>query len=173
VHSGNQVDGNVSPQGPHTHTPCRSAGSSVCAGLKTGYDHLASEPTHREQVAFLKFGSLEGRRGLGMGAECSSCPALLLGLDTGFQIWTLGDSVKEVVSRRDGPARSLLPPPPSLPPPLTPPPPPRAPPFLLCLASHISLQSNGWSSSKEVLPCSAWDPPFTHEHSQGSFERWT
>lgn len=84
---------------------CRSAGSNVYAGLRTGYEHLASEQKHRERIVFLKFGSLEGRRGVGLEAECSSC--LLLALDTGFQIWTLEGSVKEVVSRRDGAARSV------------------------------------------------------------------
>lgn len=88
---------------PH---PCRSAGSSVCAGLKTGYEHLASDPAHKEKVTFLKFGSLECRGGKGVE---SSCPALLLGLDTGFHLWSLGNSVKEIVSRRDGPARSAIP----------------------------------------------------------------
>jgi hypothetical protein len=76
----------------------------VCAGLKTGYDHMASDTAYKEKITFLKFGSLECRGSKGVE---SSCPALLLALDTGFQLWSLSNSVKEIVSRRDGPARSV------------------------------------------------------------------
>ena len=71
-------------------------------GLKTGYEQLTLDHSDKEKVMFVKFGRLEYQ--LPKGAE-SSCAILLLGYDSGFQLWSLRDSVKEIASRRDGPVR--------------------------------------------------------------------
>lgn len=83
---------------------CRSAGSSIVTGLKAGYDHITSDHADKEKIVGLHFGFLEVERNSGD----ERVRVLVLLYEIGFQLWSIdGDVVKEVVSRREDPIRSV------------------------------------------------------------------
>ena len=82
----------------------RLAGSSFVTGIRAGYQHLTQDQTDREKVCLVRFGELEFQpKG---GGSTASCPVLLLGYATGFQVWAVDDAKRELASLRgDGPTR--------------------------------------------------------------------
>ena len=80
------------------------AGRGLFQAVSAGYEHLTSDTSDKEVVLFVKFSRLELRGSAGVHLQ----PVLLLGYETGFQIWDLQDChhIHELVSRRDGSVRS-------------------------------------------------------------------
>ncbi|KAI7838484.1 hypothetical protein COHA_007747 [Chlorella ohadii] len=101
-------------------------GSGLLSGsrlIAKGVRAALADNSDKEPVRFLKFAELEwcgdgsGEGGPGSSSGDSAqrrLPVLLVGLATGFQVWSLdGANPAELVSRRDGPVKLLevLPPP--------------------------------------------------------------
>lgn len=76
-----------------------AAGGKVARAAAAGVGALTA--TDREKVTAVRFASLDGPGG---------CPALLIAYETGFQVWSLEQATEptQLVSRRDGPVRSVL-----------------------------------------------------------------
>ena len=79
------------------------AGRGFFQAVSTGYEHLTSDTSDKEVVLFVKFSQLELRGSAGVHLQS----VLLLGYETGFQVWDLQDChhIHELVSRRDGSVR--------------------------------------------------------------------
>ena len=79
------------------------AGRGILHAVSAGYDHLTCDQSDRENVLFVKFSHLELKSTAGL----QQIPVLLLGYDTGFQVWDLHDraQIRELASRRDGAIR--------------------------------------------------------------------
>ncbi|KAK9793997.1 hypothetical protein WJX73_003967 [Symbiochloris irregularis] len=97
----------------YTTSSAKWLSSSVASGI-----HSLNAATHdRETLTVAKFATLEwckSEEGRGCSSEVSRCRVLMLGYDTGFQVWSLaGDNNKsrerlpELASRRDGAVRCL------------------------------------------------------------------
>ncbi len=83
-----------------------SANKAITAGAQQ-LAHAGESPKgDRERVDFIKFAWLE-RDVKAPGAQHERRLALLIGYQTGFQVWDVEDGSKkeELVSRRDGPVR--------------------------------------------------------------------
>ena len=81
------------------------AGRGIFHAVAAGYDHLTSDHSGKEPVLFAKFSELEWRGAVGLQQQ----DVLLLGYETGFQVWDLRDctQIQELVSKRDGPVRCI------------------------------------------------------------------
>lgn len=81
------------------------AGRGIFHAVAAGYDHLTSDHSDKEPVLFAKFSQLEWRGASGLQQQ----EVLLLGYETGFQVWDLQDctQIQELVSKRDGLVRSV------------------------------------------------------------------
>lgn len=81
----------------------RTVGTTLANGLRAGYDSLTVETTDKEALQVVKFACLE----YGTGRHLVSRRVLLLGYQTGFQVWNLeeGTHARELASRRDGAVR--------------------------------------------------------------------
>ena len=79
------------------------AGRGIFHAVAAGYDHLTSDHSDKEPVLFAKFSKLEWRGTAGLQQQA----VLLLGYETGFQVWDLQDctQIQELVSKKDGPVR--------------------------------------------------------------------
>ena len=79
------------------------AGRGLLKAVSAGYSHLTSDPTDRENVLYIKFAQLESKTTAGLQQQ----PVLLLGYESGFQVWDLQNcaQIQELVSRRDGAVR--------------------------------------------------------------------
>lgn len=82
------------------------AGRGIFHAVAAGYDHLTSDHSDTEPVLFAKFCKLEWRGAVGLQQQ----EVLLLGYETGFQVWDLQDctQIQELVSKRDGPVRCVI-----------------------------------------------------------------
>lgn len=79
------------------------AGRGLFSAVTAGYDHLTTAHLDKENVVFVKFSKLEWRDAAGVQQQA----VLLLGYETGFQVWDLQNctQIQELVSKRDGPVR--------------------------------------------------------------------
>lgn len=79
------------------------AGRGIFHAVTAGFDHLTSDHSDKEPVLFVKFSNLEWRGTTGLQQQA----VLLLGYETGFQVWDLQDcnQIQEMVSKRDGAVR--------------------------------------------------------------------
>lgn len=86
--------------GSSLKTVGNTAGRGLRHAVSAGYDHLTSDTSDKEDVLYVKFSHLEFRSTAGLQQQ----PVLLLGYETGFQVWDLKDcaQIQELVSRRDG-----------------------------------------------------------------------
>lgn len=89
--------------GSSLKTVGNQAGRGLLQAVSAGYTHLTSDSTDREIVLFVKFSQLQYQATAGLQQH----PVLLLGYETGFQVWDLQDcaQIHELVSRRDGSVR--------------------------------------------------------------------
>ena len=81
------------------------AGRGIFHAVAAGFDHLTSDHSDKEPVLFAKFSKLEWRGTAGLQQQ----EVLLLGYETGFQVWDLQDcnQIQELVSKRDGAVRYI------------------------------------------------------------------
>ena len=84
-------------------TASNKAGRGLLHAVAAGYDHLTTDHSDKESLVFVKFSQLEWRHAAGLQSHA----VLLLGYETGFQVWDIQDcaQIQEVVSKRDGPVR--------------------------------------------------------------------
>jgi hypothetical protein len=86
-----------------------TAGVAVAKAAATGYQTLTADRSDKEKVTCARVGEVEWRDP-GQGSD-RSLPVVLLGYDTGFQVWSLEDrdAPAELSSiRRDGAVRWAL-----------------------------------------------------------------
>ena len=106
ANSGNQqgiFSSSLLSVGSSLKTVGNRAGRGIFHAVAAGYDHLTSDHSDKEPVLFAKFSKLEWRAAIGLQQQ----DVLLLGYETGFQVWDLQDctQTQELVSKRDGPVR--------------------------------------------------------------------
>ena len=89
--------------GSSLKTVGNKAGRGLLSAVAAGYDHLTTTHLDKESVVFVKFSKLEWRGSAGVQHQA----VLLLGYETGFQVWDLQNctQIQELVSKRDGPVR--------------------------------------------------------------------
>ena len=89
--------------GSSLRTVGNRAGRGLLQAVSAGYDHFTTDTSDKESVVFVKFSQLEFWNKAGLQQQ----QVLLLGYESGFQIWDLQDcsQIQELVSRRDGAVR--------------------------------------------------------------------
>lgn len=102
-HQQGTLSSSVLSVGSSLKTVGNKAGRGIFQAVAAGYSHLTSDHSDTEPVLFATFSQLEWRGTAGLQQQ----EVLLLGYETGFQVWDLQDctQIQEVVSKRDGPVR--------------------------------------------------------------------